>query len=84
MGAAGYEWRRMSESERDFLLAERRRQERPWHSPPHRPGFGHRQFHITAACFEHRPHIGRNIARMDAFADDLVTLLDAHAAEIYA
>src|SRR5207249_5590962 len=63
------------------LLAWRKARGHPWHSPPHRPNFGHLRFHITAACFEHESYIGHSPARMDAFARDLLAVFAARASQ---
>jgi putative transposase len=70
-----YQWRALTPAQREELLAWRRDHAQPWHSPPHRPNFGHLQFLITAACYEHRAHIGRSRERMDQFSRDLTALL---------
>ena len=79
-----YLWRQLTPEQRAELLAWRQAHGRPWHSPPHRPNFGHRCFHITAACYEHRPYIGHSPARMDTFACDLLTVLGSHATRTFA
>ena len=79
-----YRWRQLTPKQRDELLAWRKERGHPWHSPPHRPNFGHLRFHITAACFEHQSYIGRGPARMDAFAGDLLTLFAAQASRTFA
>jgi putative transposase len=66
------------------LLAWRKERGNPWHSPPHRPNFGHLRFHITAACFEHQSYIGHSPERMVAFARDLLAVFAAHASQTFA
>jgi putative transposase len=66
-----YTWRKLSQEERRRVLSERRIRQRPWHSPPHRFTEGIRCYIVTAACYEHIPHIGRNPSRMDEFYDEL-------------
>lgn len=56
----------------------------PWHSPPHRPNFGHLRFLINAACYEHHHHIGHSPERMEQFSCDLLAVLRDHARQIYA
>lgn len=80
----GYRWRQFTPRQREEVLARRKLQGRPWHSPPHRPNFGQLHFHITAACFEHQPHIGHSPERMDAFARDLLAVFAAHASQTFA
>ena len=81
---SGYRWRRLSAEQRAELLRARIRAAHPWHSPPHRADFGTSRFHVTAACFEHRPYIGHSVARMDTFARDLLAGFAAHARRTFA
>jgi len=64
-------------------MAWRKHQGLPWHRPPHRAG-EHTRFHITAACYEHRPHVGRTSARMIAFCDTLLSALSLHETKVHA
>jgi REP-associated tyrosine transposase len=79
MSEPEYIWRQLTPEQRAELLAWRKKRGDPWHSPPHRPNFGHLHFHITAACFEHQPIIGHRLGRMDDFARDLMAVFAAHA-----
>ena len=72
MSAPRYLWRQLNEKQRAELLAWRKARGYPWHSPPHRPNFGHLRFLITASCFEHRNYIGYSPERMDNFSRDLL------------
>ncbi len=47
-----YEWRKMTQSQRDEIIHLRKQCRYPWHSPPH---FGTEPnlYHITGACYEH-------------------------------
>ena len=56
----------------------------PWHSPPHRPNFGHLRFLISAACYEHRHYIGHSLPRLEHFAGDLLAVLATHANQTFA
>src|SRR4030095_3361244 len=58
MAAARYLWRQLNQKQREELLAWRKERDYPWHSPQHRPNFGHLRFLISAACYEHRHYIG--------------------------
>ena len=69
-----YNWRKMNSAQREDLLRTRKVSRLPWHSPPHRPGVG-TQFHITAACYEHKPVIGKSSSRMAEFEANLLDLL---------
>jgi putative transposase len=79
-----YLWRQLTSPQRSALLTWRQTHCRPWHSPPHRPNFGQLCFHLTAACYEHRPYIGHSPQRMDTFAGDLQALFAAHATRTFA
>jgi putative transposase len=70
-----YLWRELSAGQRVDLLAWRKKQDRPWHSPPHVRVF-QTCFHLSAACYEHRPWIGVTPERMDGFSVALLGLLD--------
>jgi putative transposase len=83
MSEPRYLWRQLTPEQRDSLLAWRKGREHPWHSPPHRPNYGHLRFLISAACYEHH-HIGRNPQRMDDFSRDLLAVFSAHANQIFA
>jgi len=73
-----YLWRNLTHDQRMELLEWRKNRKAPWHSPPHPASDGHHRFHITAACFDHQPLVGRNPARMESFSQDL--LAEAHRA----
>lgn len=80
MQGGGYVWRQLTLKQREELLAWRKENQRPWHSPPHRPNFGHLNFHISAACYEHAGHIGLSTARMDGFCAALLAVFAKHGA----
>jgi len=84
MSATGYLWRQLNPKQREELLEWRKACGHPWHSPPHRPNFGHLRFHISAACYEHRHYIGDSLSRIDCFAGDLLAVLAAHANQTFA
>lgn len=66
-----YAWRRMTAEQRRATLRERRLHRQPWHSPPHRVG-DTCYYHITAACYEHRPVVGHSSDRMSEFEKSLL------------
>lgn len=84
MSAPRYLWRKLTPEQRAELLKWRQDHNRPWHSPPHRPNNGHLHFLISAACYEHAPHIGHSPVRMDDFTADLLSLLQQTASRIVA
>jgi putative transposase len=79
MPQPSYAWRSLTPAQRAELLGWRQQRGRPWHSPPHGGDCGLDRFHITAACYEHRPHIGLSPQRMEAFAQDLLEAAGAGA-----
>lgn len=72
-----YDWRRMSDAERDALMRERRELKRPMHSPAHRLSDRSSRYHVTAACYEHRPIIGISAQRLVDFSASLVGTVEA-------
>lgn len=79
-----YDYRRMTPDERQKIVAGRRHQHRPWHSPPHWEFEGQRQFIISAACYDHAPVIGKSPARMTACEATLLELCAQYATALYA
>jgi len=84
MSRPAYLWRKLTPEQQADLLAWRKDRHYPWHSPPHRPNFGHLHFLISGACYEHQPHIGLNPRRMSQFSDTWLALLSAHSNAILA
>ena len=84
MAQPGYRWRKVSPVQREEWLALRKARGSPWHSPPHRPNYGRNRFHVTAACYEHRPYIGHSPERMDGFTHELLAVLHAGSTQIFA
>jgi putative transposase len=62
-----YRWRKLNDEERRQVLAWRLAMQRPLHSPHHLDS-GRRQYLVTAACYEHMPHVGLSVERMNDFA----------------
>jgi putative transposase len=77
-----YYWRRLDPEQRAEVLAERQRQPRPWHGPPHSTAAG--QYLMTAACFEHQSYIGKDSSRMAEFEAELLDTVAAHASQVNA
>jgi putative transposase len=83
MGRATYLWRKLTPKQREKLLEWRKHQGLPWHRPPHRASEKTR-YHLTAACFEHRPFIGHSMERMERFCGTLLDVLRRHDTRIHA
>ncbi|MBN9693974.1 MAG: transposase [Verrucomicrobia bacterium] len=84
METARYVWRQLTTQQRVEILSWRKKNERPWHSPPHLPNFGHLHFLVSAACYNHAPHIGLSPKRLDDFSAALLNLLPEHNAKAVA
>lgn len=70
-----YLWRQLTNEQRTELLEFRRRNQRPWHSPPRLKHTETKRFHLTAACFEHANLIGASVERIEAFSHTLQAVL---------
>ncbi len=69
-----YRWRKLDETARAEEMKRRQVARLPMHSPRHHDG-GRRMYLVTAACYEHRPHIGFSAERMDEFSGQLRTVV---------
>jgi hypothetical protein len=78
-----YLWRKLSDKQRGELLAFRKFNQRPWHSPLHRVGESGRYL-LTAACYQHHVIVGKNPERMAEFSEALLATLEPHCADINA
>ena len=68
-----YNWRNMSQAQREEALEIRKRHGQPWHGPPH--GIEKGWHHIAAACYEHLSLIGTSPNRMAIFEKALLATL---------
>jgi len=78
-----YLWRKLTPQQREGLMTWRKRQGLPWHRPSHRASEKTR-YHVTAACFEHRHHIGRAPERMATFCGTLLGVFQQRDALVHA
>jgi len=79
-----YDYRLMTNDERQCVIDYRRRRNLPKHSPPHwAMGFSG-QYLVTAACFEHAPIVGKSIERLTECEQQLLTACEEHTTKIYA
>jgi putative transposase len=78
-----YLWRKLNEKQRGELLAFRRFNNRPWHSPQHVENQNGRYL-LTGACYEHRHVIGLNPARLADFTEQLLKILEVRCEQLYA
>ena len=66
-----YNWRNMTDEQREYVLAQRKLDQHPWHSPPHRTKSNHNRIHIVGSCYEHKHIIGASPKRMLDFEQQL-------------
>ena len=79
-----YNWRDLTDEQREEVLRQRRGKKLPWHSPPHRDFEGSKSFLITAACYEHRHVIGKDAARISDFENQLLKACETLCLMIFA
>lgn len=79
-----YEWRNMTETEREQILAKRQQQNLPWHSVPHREYDGTFRFIFTATCYEHSPIIGHSTERLAECEKDILAICETHDVQMFA
>jgi len=73
-----YNWRHISNEQREDVLRVRKLRSHPWHSPPHRASEDTERYMVSAACFEHQPVIGHSPARMAEFEEELLRVCSEH------
>ena len=78
-----YDWRKMSDAERETIFTQRQIRGGSWRRPPVWSS-DQKRYMITAACFEHSLFIGKNSTRMAAFEQSLLAELDALSKCIFA
>jgi putative transposase len=78
-----YNWKNLTQAEREEILKERKERGFPWHSPPHIQSESG-QFHITAACYRHQHFIGASIERMEEFSRSLLSSLTENQIIVHA
>jgi len=79
-----YDYRRMTDNEREGVMQYRRLRNLPLHSPPHWAMGFTQQYLITAACFEHAPVIGKNPERLTECEEQMLASCRQYTANIYA
>ena len=78
-----YNWRRMTQEQREDVLKNRIVQRQPWHGPSHIKS--HKKvFHLSAACYEHRNIIGKTNDRLSKFQFSLNASIKGETEEIHA
>jgi len=79
-----YDYRRMTDNERECVMQYRRLRNLPLHSPPHWATGFTQQYLITAACFEHAPVIGKNPERLTECEEQMLASCRQYTSKIYA
>ncbi len=79
-----YNWRKLTEVQKQEALALRQSRRLPWHSPPHLDFDGARQYLISSACYEHRAVIGTTAERMTECETSVIQLCEEFCSQIYA
>lgn len=79
-----YRWRNLTDEQRREELAQRIKNGVAWHRPAHYESDSTNRYLITAACYEHQPHIGNNETRIRQFQNDLLAAIRDGAAEAHA
>ncbi len=79
-----YNWRQMTDEERQQALKVRRARKLPWHSPPHLDFEGVHQYLISSACYEHAPIIGRSPERLTECEASVLEVCNNFCRSIYA
>ncbi len=70
-----YNWRKMTEKQKEYVLKKRKQKNFPLHSLPHflsKTGY----YHISAANYEHKSIIGKNHQRISEFEDALFKIAE--------
>lgn len=70
-----YNWRKYTEETKAEIIKIRKLEKLPWHSPPHFDGCG--LYHLSAANYEHKNIIGKDIDRLRNFSELLLDFLPA-------
>lgn len=83
MSTTPYIWRKLTPSQRRELLDWRKQNGLPWHRTPHY-AVDRNCYHITVACYLHKPHIGFSRDRLESFCLTLTTHLTDKGARIHA
>jgi len=79
-----YDWRKMTEGDREQVLELRRARKLPWHSPPHLDFNVSKQYLISSSCYEHVPVIGKCPERMTECESEVLRICDEFSSRIYA
>jgi putative transposase len=79
-----YFWRSLTEEQRTEALRYRKLRRFPKHSPPHFDSEIETTYILTAACFEHKPVMGKSIGRISAFENEVVEIFGKFCSNVFA
>ncbi len=79
-----YNWRKLTDVQKQEALELRQSRHLPWHSPPHLDFEGARQYLISSACYEHKPIIGTSSERMTECESSVIQVCEEFCSHIYA
>ena len=79
-----YDWRKMTDCDREQVLELRKARKLPWHSPPHLDFKAAKQYLISSSCYEHVPVIGKGPERMTECESEVLRICDELCSRIYA
>ena len=79
-----YEWRRMTEAERQEILDYRKKYGLSWHTPPHLDLKEEHIYLITASCYNHASIIGKNKERFIECEEQVLFACQKHSIDVYA
>ena len=79
-----YDFRKLSPEQREDVLAWRKANQLPWHSPPHREMGYSGRYLVSAACYEHQAYIGISPERMTSCEQELLSVCQETESEVYA
>jgi len=79
-----YDWRKMTDMQRELAMKQRRHRGFPKHTPPHFDFEDEQQFLVIAACYEHAHIVGISPERMTECEQSIISVCQEIKAEIYA
>ena len=77
-----YNWRTMTDEQKEYVLKIRKEQSRPYHSLPHSV-IDRDYYHLSAACYEHKPLIGHTFSRILNFENSLLKTICINVDKIF-
>ncbi len=78
-----YNWKNLTEEQKNEIIKTRKIQKLPWHSPLHIDS-GDKNYMLTASCYNHEHRIGFTYNRMQEFEASLLKVINEYSSEIFA